>query len=59
MLQREDYPESSEDWYFILLSKCSNCGIEGEGRLDGQGSMWTYGGYVYTLIKVQVFMHFP
>ena len=44
LLQREDYPKSYEDWYFILLSKCSNCGIEGLGRVDGQGSMWAYGG---------------
>ncbi len=43
-MQREDYPKSYEDWYFILLSKCNACGIEGEGRVDGQGSLWASGG---------------
>ena len=45
-LQREDYPRSYDDWYFILFTKCTNCGIEGEGRVDGQGSLWVYSGYV-------------
>ena len=43
-MQREDYPKNYEDWYFILLSKCNACGIEGEGRVDGQGSLWASGG---------------
>ena len=44
-MQREDYPKNFEDWYFILLSKCNACGIEGEGRVDGQGSLWASGGW--------------
>lgn len=43
-MQREDYPKSYGDWYFIYLAKCNACGIEGEGRVDGQGSLWAYGG---------------
>lgn len=42
-LQREDYPKSYADWYLILL-ECQNCGIDGEGRIDAQGTLWTYGG---------------
>ena len=43
-MQREDYPKNYEDWFFILLSKCNACGIEGEGRVDGQGSLWASAG---------------
>lgn len=42
-LQRENYPKSYGDWYLILL-ECQNCGIDGEGRIDAQGTLWTYGG---------------
>ncbi len=42
-LQRENYPKSYADWYLILF-ECQNCGVEGEGRIDAQGTLWTYGG---------------
>ncbi|KAK9909603.1 hypothetical protein WJX75_004848 [Coccomyxa subellipsoidea] len=41
--KRENYPKSYGDWYLILL-ECQNCGIDGEGRIDAQGTLWTYGG---------------
>lgn len=42
--QRENYPKSYEEWYTILF-QCQNCGLEGEGRIDAQGTLWVYGGY--------------
>jgi hypothetical protein len=42
-VQREHYPKSYEDWYIILF-QCQNCGLEGEGRIDAQGTLWVFGG---------------
>ena len=42
--QRADYPKKFDDWYFILFQSCQNCGIEGGGRIDGQGSLSVFGG---------------
>ncbi len=47
LLQRENYPKSFTDWYLILF-QCQNCGAEGQGRIDMQGTLWTYGGCVST-----------
>ncbi|BDA42853.1 probable polygalacturonase [Coccomyxa sp. Obi] len=41
--KRENYPKSFNDWYLILF-QCQNCGAEGQGRIDMQGTLWTYGG---------------
>ena len=44
LLQRADYPAKFEDWYFILFQSCQTCGLEGGGRIDGQGSLSVFGG---------------
>jgi hypothetical protein len=43
-MQRADYPKEFKDWYFILFQGCQNCGLEGGGRIDGQGSLAVFGG---------------
>lgn len=42
-MQREDYPVDKRGWYLIVAEKCSNCGIEGEGKIDGQADKWVIG----------------